>query len=188
MAPAAAPVMLLSRMPANPRLERFESLVLPHLNAAYNLARWLVRNEHDAQDIVQEAYLRSFRFFDGFHGGDAKAWLLAIVRNTSRTWFDRAGAHDMVELDEREHSQHCPTPGPEARMLQQSSIDSVRQCIEELPPDYRAVLVMRELEEMSYKDIAEAVSVPIGTVMSRLARARARLQNCLSLRMKGASA
>lgn len=171
------------------RLARFEEMVLPHLNAAYNLARWMVRNEHDAQDVVQEAYLRAYRFFDGFHGGDGRAWLLAIVRNTCRTWLRRAGGRETAaEFDEAEHSKFCPTVGPEARMIQQSNADAVRQCIEELPAEYKEALVMRELEEMSYKEIAEATSAPVGTVMSRLARARARLQNCLSLRLKGVRA
>ena len=169
------------------RLARFEQTVLPHLNAAYNLARWLVRNDHDAQDVVQEAYLRAFRFFDGFHGGDGRGWLLAIVRNTSRTWMRQVSRSDMAAgFDEDLHSRHCSAPGPEADMIRQAGIESVRQCIEELPGEYKETLVLREMEEMSYKEIAEATSVPVGTVMSRLARARARVQNCLSLRAKGA--
>ena len=175
------------RAPDAARLARFEQTVLPHLNSAYNLARWLVRNEHDAQDVVQEAYLRAFRFFDGFHGGDGRAWLLAIVRNTSRTWMQQAAKGDLAaEFDDDQHSRYVATPGPEAHMIRQSGIDAVRQCIEELPPEYKETLVMREMEEMSYKEIADATAVPLGTVMSRLARARARIQNCLSVRAKGA--
>ena len=175
------------RAPDAARLARFEQTVLPHLNSAYNLARWLVRNEHDAQDVVQEAYLRAFRFFDGFQGGDGRAWLLAIVRNTSRTWMQQAAkSESAAEFDDDQHSRYAPTPGPEAHMIRQSGIDAVRQCIEELPPEYKETLVMREMEEMSYKEIAEATAVPLGTVMSRLARARARIQSCLSVRAKGA--
>jgi RNA polymerase sigma-70 factor, ECF subfamily len=171
------------------KLARFEQALLPHLNAAHNLARWLVRNEQDAQDVVQEAYLRAFRFFDGFQGGDGRAWLLAIVRNTGRTWLQQASKGDMAtEFDEDQHSRYCPAPGPEAGMIRQAGIDLVRQCIDELPPEYKEAIVMREMEEMSYKEIAEATSVPIGTVMSRLARARARVQSCLSVRVKGARA
>jgi len=170
------------------RLARFEEIVLPHLNAAYNLARWLLRNEHDAQDAVQEAYLRAYRFFDGFQGGDGRAWLMAIVRNTCRTSLQQTGKMEAAEFDEDQHSQYCPSFGPEAHMIQQSNADSVRRCIEELPAEYKDALVMREMEEMSYKEIAEATAVPIGTVMSRLARARSRVQNCLTLRLKGAQA
>jgi RNA polymerase sigma-70 factor, ECF subfamily len=176
-------------MPDAARLARFEQIVMPHLNAAFNLARWLVRNEQDAQDVVQEAYLRAFRFFDGFHGGDGRAWLMAIVRNASRTHLQQASHREAAaEFDEDQHSPFASSVGPEARMIQQSSIDAVRQCIEELPSEYKEALVMREMEEMSYKEIAEATGSPIGTVMSRLARARARVQNCLSLRVKGARA
>jgi RNA polymerase sigma-70 factor (ECF subfamily) len=175
------------RAPDAARLARFEQTVLPHLNSAYNLARWLVRNEHDAQDVVQEAYLRAFRFFDGFQGGDGRAWLLAIVRNTGRTWMQQAAKNESAaEFDDDQHSRYAPTPGPEAHMIRQSGIDAVRQCIEELPAEYKETLVMREMEEMSYKEIAEATAVPLGTVMSRLARARARIQTCLSVRAKGA--
>ena len=176
-------------MPDATKLAQFEQIVLPHLNAAYNLARWLMRNEHDAEDAVQEAYLRAFRFFDGFHGGDGRAWLLAIVRNTCRTSLQQAHVRQPVtEFDETQHSARTPSSTPEERMLRQAGIDSVRSCIEELPAEYREVIVMRELEELSYKEIAEAAAVPLGTVMSRLARARARLQDCLSLRPKGARA
>ena len=156
---------------------------MPHLNAAYNLARWLMRNEHDAEDVVQEAYLRAFRFFDGFHGGDGRAWLLAIVRNTCRTLRHQSSVREPVaEFDEQIHSSGATAISPEERMLKQTSVDSIRNCIDELPAEYREVIVLREIEELSYKQIADAASVPLGTVMSRLARARARLQDCLSLR------
>jgi RNA polymerase sigma-70 factor, ECF subfamily len=164
------------------KLAQFEQIVMPHLNAAYNLARWLMRNEHDAEDVVQEAYLRAFRFFDGFQGGDGRGWLLAIVRNSCRTLLRQSGGRESAaEFDEQMHSARAPGSDPEERMLRQTGIDSVRHCIDGLPAEYREVIVLRELEEMSYKEIAEAASVPLGTVMSRLARARARLQDCLSL-------
>lgn len=166
------------------KLAQFEQIVMPHLNAAYNLARWLMRNEHDAEDVVQEAYLRAFRFFDGFRGGDGRAWLLAIVRNTCRTLAHQSATREpATEFDEQLHSTRA-APGfdPEERMLKQTRADSIRDCIDELPAEYREVIVLRELEELSYREIADAASVPMGTVMSRLARARARLQDCLSLR------
>lgn len=165
------------------KLAQFEQIVMPHLNAAYNLARWLMRNEHDAEDVVQEAYLRAFRFFDGFHGGDGRAWLLAIVRNTCRTLLHQPATREpAAEFDEQLHSSRTSGFDPEERMLKQTRADSIRGCIDELPAEYREVIVLRELEELSYREIADAASVPIGTVMSRLARARARLQDCLSLR------
>jgi len=173
-------------MPELTKLERFEQIVMPHTNAAYNLARWLMRNEQDAEDAVQEAFLRAFRFFDGFQGVDGRAWLLAIVRNTCRSWFHRTAKEAPAEIDEVTLS--CPAPNAEARMLRQADIDDVRGCIEELPAEYRDTIVLREMEEMSYKEIAEVLSAPIGTVMSRLARARARLQDCLMLKVKGTRA
>ena len=170
-------------------LTAFNEAVLPHLDAAYNLARWLTRNDHDAEDVVQEASLRAFKYWKGFSGRDCRSWLLAIVRNTSRSWMQQAAKGESVaEFDEDQHSRFCPTAGPEAQMIRQSGIDSVRQCIEELPVEYKETLVMREMEEMSYKEIADATSVPLGTVMSRLARARARVQNCLLVRAKEARA
>ena len=162
----------------------FEQTILPHLNAAYNLARWLTRNEDDAQDIVQEAYLRAFRFFDGFRGGDGKAWLLAVVRNTCLTWRRREkGSVMAVPFDEAAHGSDRAA-NAEAGLLQEARVEILRNCIESLPVEYREVIVLRELEELSYRDIADAASVPIGTVMSRLARARKRLEDCVTSRMK----
>jgi RNA polymerase sigma-70 factor (ECF subfamily) len=176
-------------MPELSRTASFEQIVLPHLNAAYNLARWLMRNDHDAEDAVQEAYLRAFRFFDGFHGGDGRGWLLAIVRNSCLTMLQHGrGKQAMAEFNEEKHSGERFDVDAEDRLVKQSNIDSVRQCIELLPADYREVIVLRELEELSYKEIAQAAAVPVGTVMSRLARARARLQDCLSMRAKGVRA
>ena len=172
---------------ATSKLEQFERIVMPHLNAAYNLARWLMRNEYDAEDVVQEAYLRALRFFESFHGDDGRAWLLAIVRNTCRAWQRRSGSRaTMTEFDEEKHTGGGIGAGPEERLIKQADIDSVRACIEELPVEYREVVVMRELEELSYKEIAAAAAIPPGTVMSRLARGRARLLDCLSARVRKA--
>jgi RNA polymerase sigma-70 factor, ECF subfamily len=170
------------------KLALFEQTILPHLNAAYNLARWLMRNDHDAEDVTQEAYLRAFRFFDSFKGGDGKAWLLAVVRNTGRTWRRRTmGGETKVLFDERIHSAGDEIKDPERRLVEESKLGTLRECIELLPAEYREVVVMREMEEMSYKEISEAAAVPIGTVMSRVSRARKRLQDCAARRTKGGS-
>ena len=176
-------------MPEPGKLERFEQTVLPHLNAAHNLARWLMRNDGDAEDLVQESYLRAFRFFEGFQGGDGRAWLLAIVRNTCRTAIQQnAGRGVSTEFEEEKHSAGDSIPSPEHELLRQADIASVRACIDRLSNEYREVIVFRELEQLSYKEIAVAAAVPVGTVMSRLARARAQLQQCLAMRVKGARA
>ncbi len=162
---------------------RFEQAMLPHMNAAYNLARWLLRNDSDAQDAVQEAYLRAFRFYDGFEGGDGRAWLLAIVRNTCRTALRKPGSEEFVE-----EAHSSPEDDPEAGLSKRDGIESVRWCIERLPAEYREVIILRELEQLSYKEIAATISVPLGTIMSRLARARSRLQDCLMVRIPGVRA
>jgi RNA polymerase sigma-70 factor (ECF subfamily) len=160
------------------KLALFEQTILPHLNAAYNLARWLTRNDQDAEDVVQEAYLRAFRYFDGFQGGDGKAWLLAVVRNTYLTWRRREKDVAKVPFDEETHGS--------VQFVEKAIAGSLQDCLELLPREYREVLVMRELEEMSYNEIAAVTSRPIGTVMSRLSRARRRLQDCVTARMKEA--
>jgi RNA polymerase sigma-70 factor (ECF subfamily) len=158
---------------------RFEQLVLPHLDAAFNLARWLLRNRADAQDVTQEAMLRALRFFRGFHGGDARAWLLQIVRNASFTWLEKHRSVElMTEFDEELHVP--PTLTPEALAMAGDDRERLTRALEELPPRFREVLVLRELEGCSYKEIATITSMPIGTVMSALARARQRLQRGLS--------
>ncbi|MFZ0736168.1 MAG: sigma-70 family RNA polymerase sigma factor [Candidatus Acidiferrales bacterium] len=163
----------------------FEQVVLPHLDAAYNLARWLVRNTHDAEDIVQEAYLRAFKFFGGYQGGDARAWVLKIVRNTSYSFFEKNRPADLAEeFDETIHSAGTEQPGAEAALLQLADSRMLRDALDELPVSFREVLVLRELEGMSYKEIAEVTGAPIGTVMSGLARARGQLRERL-LRMRG---
>ncbi|MGC2520127.1 MAG: sigma-70 family RNA polymerase sigma factor [Burkholderiales bacterium] len=166
------------------RQHRFEQTVLPHLDAAYNLARWLTRNDHDAQDVVQDAVLRAFRFFDGFRGGEARPWLLAIVRNACFTWLRENRPAELAgSLDDQGgdgfHLAEDPGPGPEA--LAQRSLDKrmLNEAIAALPPQFREALVLRELEDLSYKDIARIIDVPIGTVMSRLARARRLLSQSL---------
>jgi len=153
--------------------ERFESAVLVHLDAAYNLARWLSRSEHDAQDIVQEAFIRALRGFDQFRGGDARTWLLAIVRNVSFTWLQRRKTNR--ELHEQVEEPVDDRIDPEAILLRAADVQRVRDSIERLPADLRAVLVLRDMEGLSYKEIAGTLEVPIGTVMSRLSRARERL-------------
>jgi RNA polymerase sigma-70 factor (ECF subfamily) len=172
-----------SRMDASAKLLLFEETILPHLNSAYNLARWLTRNEDDAQDVVQEAYLRAFRFFDGFRGGDGKAWLLAVVRNTCLTWRRKGSNVTAIPFDETVHGSDRAA-NAEAGLVDEARLGTLRNCIESLPLEFREVIVMRELEELSYRDIADMASVPIGTVMSRLARARKRLQDCVTSRMK----
>jgi RNA polymerase sigma-70 factor (ECF subfamily) len=163
------------------KLKLFEECILPHLDAAYNLARWLTRNEDAAQDIVQEAYLRAFRFFDSYNGGDGKAWLLAVVRNTCMTWHHLEKRKLSSEpFDEMAHSSNRQTQNQEERLVDSDRMTVLRDCLEVLPLEFREVIVMRELEEMSYRQISEVASLPVGTVMSRLSRARKRLEDCAS--------
>jgi RNA polymerase sigma-70 factor (ECF subfamily) len=167
----------------------FEQVVLPHLDAAYNLARWLTRNHDDAQDIVQEASLRALKFFDGFHGEDGRAWLLTIVRNTYYTWRQKNRDRKRDEsFDEEFHGLEgdgstlaggMPQSNPEQLMMQQASQQVINKALERLPVDSREIIVLRELEDLSYKEIADIVEVPMGTVMSRLARARKLLREQL---------
>jgi RNA polymerase sigma factor (sigma-70 family) len=162
------------------RLRLFEEIILPHLNAAYNLARWLTRNEHDAQDVVQEAYLRAFRFFGSYKGGDGKSWLLEIVRNTCFTWRRREKRNlATVVFDETAHTSHVHPPNQEEALVDAANRTILQNCIEGLPEAFREVLVMRDLEEMSYRQIADVAGLPAGTVMSRLSRARKRLEECV---------
>jgi RNA polymerase sigma-70 factor (ECF subfamily) len=170
------------------KLQRFEQAILPHLDAAYNLARWLMRNEHDAQDMVQEAYLRAFKFFDGFHGIDGRAWLLTTVRNTCYTRLEQnRRSQATTPFDEEIHTLEEDATNPSALALKSGEVAMLRESLEELPEEFREVIVLRDLEEMSYKQIAKVINVPLGTVMSRLARARGRLKRILYLRLKGKS-
>ena len=155
--------------------------LLSHLNAAYNLARWLTRNDTDAEDVVQEAYLRAFKHFRSFHGGDTRPWLLAIVRNTFYTWLQQNRAPEQqIPFDEEIHIGEEDHLNPEALLLQKANNRLVRQAIEELPAEFREVIVLREMEGLSYKQIADVTEIPVGTVMSRLARGRKRLAQNLS--------
>jgi RNA polymerase sigma-70 factor, ECF subfamily len=158
----------------------FEAAVLPHLDAAYNLARWLLRNDHEAEDAVQEAYLRALRFFGGFRGSDSRAWLLTIVRNVSYTWLRKRRPEELtVSLDEETHGREEGGPNPEGEVLRQAVGRSVKQALETLSLELREVIVLRELEGLSYAEIASVAEIPVGTVMSRLSRARGRLRDLL---------
>lgn len=160
--------------------ERFEKLVLPHLDAAYNLARWLVANPADAEDIVQEASLRALRFFGGFRGGDSRAWLLKIVRNTSYTWMRKNRPALLTdEFDETMHSDESMSETAESKLLTSAESERVRKALEELPLTFREVLVLREIEGLSYKEISEVTGAAAGTVMSSLSRARHKLREQL---------
>jgi RNA polymerase sigma factor (sigma-70 family) len=160
--------------------ERFEQAFLPHLDAAYNLARWLTRNDHDAEDLVQAAYLRALRFFGGNRMANDRAWLLTIVRNTCFTWFEQNRARGTATAsDEEIHGVAPDALDPERRLLREDQKQSVRRAVEELPLELREVVVLREMEGLSYKEIAAIAEIPLGTVMSRLARARERLRQRL---------
>ena len=162
------------------QLPNFEQAVLPHLDAAYNLARWLTRDERDAQDVVQESFLRAFRFFPGFRGGDARAWLMRIVRNTCYTWLHaNRPLQDATEFDENLFPPDSHAPNPEEAVLRNDSAALLRMALEKIPPVYREVLILRELEGMSYKEIAHITGMPAGTVMSSLSRARGHLRQVL---------
>src|ERR1700747_3042988 len=163
------------------RMARFEALALPHLDAAYNLARWMTRNATDAEDVAQEAMLRAFRFFDTFRGDNARVWLLTIVRNTYLTWIRRQiPQRDAEEFDERLHTDIETALTPESEYLRQATAAAGRQAIAQLPPEFREVILMRELEQMSYKEIAAITQSPLGTVMSRLARGRSVLRQLIA--------
>lgn len=165
----------------SPRLSDFERQVLPHLDAAYNLARFLMRNDRDAEDIVQEAALRAFRFFDSFRGENSRAWFLSIVRNTAFTALKRNRMNDeTVEFDEELHGGQVPPMDAGIALDRAHDQQSVRAAIEQLPAEFREAITLRELEGMSYKEIADIAGVPIGTIMSRLARARRQLQLLLT--------
>jgi RNA polymerase sigma-70 factor (ECF subfamily) len=162
---------------------RFEQALLPHLDAAYNLARWLTRDPHQSEDLVQEAYLRALKSFGGFHGIDGRSWLLAIVRNTCYTWLQQARARQpTAAFDEQIHGATGVAANPVSLLLGKEDRETVRQAVDALPVELREVVVLRELEGLSYKEIADIADIPMGTVMSRLARARERLQQGLTQR------
>jgi RNA polymerase sigma-70 factor (ECF subfamily) len=172
-------------LPQDNQQRRFELLALPHLDAAYNLARWLTGSQADAEDVVQEAYLRAYRFFGAYRGGNIRVWLLTIVRNAFHTWVKdnrspRLGfVADLPEPDGVEEERvlwGSPPADPETLLLREIDHATVARLMQRLPPAYREVLLLREVEEMSYRDIATITGTPIGTVMSRLARAREALR------------
>jgi RNA polymerase sigma-70 factor, ECF subfamily len=186
----------MTYLPQDDRRRRFELLALPHLDAAYNLARWLAGNTADAEDVVQEAYLRAYRYFDAYQGGNFRVWLLTIVRNAFMTWVkeNRSGrmvfvpdtpAADRAESDETMWGS--PPRDPEALLLESVDSQQLGRLMEQLPAEYREVLLLREVEDLSYKEIADVTGVPIGTVMSRLSRARLSLRK-LWLRQEDAEA
>jgi RNA polymerase sigma-70 factor, ECF subfamily len=160
-----------------PKDGRLDELLISHLDSAYNLARWLMRNSHDAEDVVQEAYLRAFQYSGGFHGGDARAWLLMIVRNTSYRCLGRKRTNE--QFDENIHVGLPASVTPEQVLLQTADADLVEKALRELPVRFREIIVLRELEGLSYKEIADVMGVPMGTVMSTLSRARGRLRHAL---------
>jgi RNA polymerase sigma-70 factor (ECF subfamily) len=166
-----------------PDARRFEELVLPHLDAAYNLARWLAREPHDAEDVVQDACIRALRYLDSLHGQDARGWFLTIVRNTFYDWVRRNRPADVVSGDDEllEGIVDVAAVDPEQHALRGAQVQALDDAIGALPLPFREVLVLRELEDLSYKEIARVAGIPIGTVMSRLARARAILQRSPAL-------
>jgi RNA polymerase sigma factor (sigma-70 family) len=170
------------------RIANFEIYVIPHMAAAFNLARWLTRNEHDAEDVVQEAYLRAYRFFDSVRGGEYRSWLLTIVRNTGYTWLQQ-NRRPTLALDEDIPEPDAAQSNPEALLLRNVDAQLLHRAVEELPLEFREIIVLRELEGLSYKEISAITGVPLGTVMSRLARARMKLQKELAARIqKGGAA
>jgi RNA polymerase sigma-70 factor (ECF subfamily) len=158
--------------------ETFDDVVLPHLDAAYRLARWLTRNEHDAEDVVQEASLRALRYFRTFAGGNGRAWFLRIVRNTCHGGRRRLQAVT-DPFDEERHSAVQPHSDPETLMLRTSDANQVERAINSLPDRFRELLILRELEGLSYRELADVMDIPIGTVMSGLSRARDALRGVL---------
>ena len=164
--------------------ESFDEVVLPHLDAAYRLARWLMRNEHDAEDVVQEASLRAFRYFRTFTGGDGRAWFLRIVRNTCSGW--RGHRFDALTdpFDEEQHRSARPTSDPETLLLQTDDATLIARAMRNLPDRFHQLLVLRELEGLSYRELADVMGIPIGTVMSSLSRAREALRGALDSELK----
>jgi RNA polymerase sigma-70 factor (ECF subfamily) len=157
------------------RVRTFELTMWPHMRAAYNLARWLVRNNHDAEDIVQESFLKAFKAQETFRGSDSRVWMLSIVRNAAMDFLRRSKSGATVTLGDQGYDPQDRSPDPERALLDQSRRGQVRQAISHLEPEFREVIVLREIEGLSYKEIASTLGIPMGTVMSRLSRARALL-------------
>jgi RNA polymerase sigma-70 factor (ECF subfamily) len=164
----------------------FDDVVLPHLDAAYRLACWMMRNEHDAEDVVQESSLRAFRYFRTFTGGNGRAWFLRIVRNTCHGWRGRSIQASTDPFDEAQHSNSQPTSDPETLLLHGDDVRLIQGALRNLPTHLRELLVLRELEDLSYRELADVMDVPIGTVMSRLSRARQAFRGALDNELKRA--
>src|SRR5205809_3459013 len=155
----------------------FEETMLPHMDAAHNLAKWLLRNEEDAQDVVQEAYLRAFKSFSGFHGSNGRAWLLTIVRNTSYTLLKKNRAVDLTTtFDEEIHTAGHESVSPATILEHSEDAELIRNAMDQLPTEFREIVILRHQQDLSYKEIGEILRIPPGTVMSRLARARGKLK------------
>jgi RNA polymerase sigma-70 factor (ECF subfamily) len=170
---------------AAPRIvASFDAVVVPHLDAGYRLARWLMRDEHDAEDVVQEASLRAFRYFRTFCGGDGRAWFHRIVRNTCYGWRRHRLGALTDSFDEEKHSSARPQADPETLLLQTDDVASITRAMSSLPDRLHQVLVLREVEDLSYRELAEVIGVPVGTVMSRLSRAREALRGAMSNELK----
>jgi RNA polymerase sigma-70 factor (ECF subfamily) len=163
--------------------ESFQQVVLPHLDAAHRLARWLMRDEHDAEDVVQEASLRALRYFKTFTGGNGRAWFLKIVRNCCRDWAGQRVAPLSEPFDEQQHGGAIPAADPEALMLRTDGVALIDQALTTLPARFRELLVLRELEGLTYRELADVMNIPIGTVMSSLSRARQAMRGALNTRI-----
>ena len=176
------------------RTNRFERTIMPHMDAAYNLARWLTRNDSDAQDVVQDAYLRAFKYFDSFQGENPSAWLLAIVRNACFTWIRRnrpseeVAGSDTIDAETARNAEPLIGGGsrqlatdPETLLIEARDRAQVNKLVADLPAEFREMIVLREIQDLSYREIADIVGIPIGTVMSRLSRARKLLHDSWSL-------
>ena len=159
--------------------ESFDTVVVPHLDAGYRLARWLMRDEHAAQDVVQEASLRAFRYFRTFVGGDGRAWFLRIVRNTCYSWRRTDHQAQTDAFDEKQHSSARPQSNPETLLLQTDDATLIARALGRLPDHFHQLLVLRELEGLSYRELSDVIGIPMGTVMSRLSRAREALRSAL---------
>jgi RNA polymerase sigma-70 factor (ECF subfamily) len=162
----------------------FEALMLPHLDAAHNLAKWLLRNEQDVQDVVQEAFLRAFKSFGGFHGSNGRAWLLTIVRNIAYTLLKKNHAFDLTTaFDEEIHGSGEESVSPATILEHGEEAELIKEAMDKLPVEFREILILRHQEDLSYNEIADIMQIPVGTVMSRLARARGKLREILGTRI-----